>query len=184
IPVVDCIGTKKPEEHDTLAAAKWMGAEFRSFNPGYAATLNSKAHQLSQGELAGYYHLETNITLDQERNSPESIEAFHKIGSEQVRNIPDHIETIIVPAGSCNSVTGIMYGIARFRPKNLKKVLLMGIGSYGSSDPLYIYRRLALMETVTNFNSKDVFSWDVFHPGIGRSMAPYEVAYHNVNGGC
>src|SRR5208282_1096949 len=71
-----------------------------------------------------------------------------------------------------------------FRPKNLKKVLLMGIGSYGSSDPLYIYRRLALMETVANFNSKDVFSWDIFHPGTGRSMAPYEVAYHNVNGGC
>lgn len=184
VPVIDCIGTKKPEEHETLAAAKWMGASFRSFNPGYAATLNSKAKQLSENEFKGYFHLETNITLDEKSNSAAKIEAFHLVGSEQVRNIPDHIETIIVPAGSCNSVTGVMYGIARFRPKNLKRVLLMGIGSYGSSDPLYIYRRLELMEQVNHLNSKDVFSWDVFRPGTGHSMAPYEIAYYNVNAGC
>ena len=77
-----------------------MGAQFRSFNPGYAATLNSKAEQLSSGELAGYFHLETNITLDEKKNPAEKIEAFHKVGSAQVQNIPDHIETIIIPAGS------------------------------------------------------------------------------------
>ena len=181
IPVVDCIGTKKPEEHDTLEAAKWMGAKFRSFNPGYAATLNSKAQQLSQSELAGYYHLETNITLDDQINPAEHIEQFHKVGSEQVKNLPDEVETLIVPAGSCNSVTGIMYGVARFQPKNLKKIVLMGIGSYGSSDPAYIERRLKLIGGVADINMDKLFhySWNRMKP-----IVPYEVVHYNVNDGC
>lgn len=183
MPVVDCIGTKKPAEHDTLEAAQWMGAQFRSFNPGYAATLNSKASQLSKNELAGYFHLETNITLDDQINPASRIEAFHKVGSEQAKNIPDEIETLIVPAGSCNSVTGIMYGIARFRPKNLKKIVLMGIGSYGSSDPAYIQRRLNLIGGVVGQNMDELFRYD-FNLELGKDPTPYEVVHHNVNGGC
>jgi hypothetical protein len=181
IPVVDCIGTKKPAEHDTLAAAQWMGASFRSFNPGYAATLNSKAHQLSQGELAGYYHLETNITLDDQINPATMIEQFHRVGSEQAKNLPDSVDTLIVPAGSCNSVTGIMYGIARFRPKNLKKIVLMGIGSYGSSDPAYIQRRLNLIGGVIGQDMDNVFRYSF---NKSQPMTPYEVVHYNVNGGC
>lgn len=181
LPVVDCIGTKKLDEHDTLEAAKWMGASFRSFNPGYAATLNSKAAQLSKTELSGYFHLETNITVDEKLNSPVRITAFHEVGSAQVANIPDHIETMIIPAGSCNSVTGVMYGIARFRPKNLKRIVLMGIGSYGSSDPAYIERRLGLIGSVTGFPMNQLFrySWNKAQP-----MVPYEVVHYNVNNGC
>jgi hypothetical protein len=181
LPVVDCIGTKKPKEHDTLEAAAWMGASFRSFNPGYAATLNSKAAQLSKNELGGYFHLETNITLDDQINPAERIEAFHRVGSEQVKNIPDQVETMIIPAGSCNSVTGIMYGITRFRPKNLKKIVLMGIGSYGSSDPAYIQRRLNLIGSVTGEKMDNLFrySWNKAQP-----MTPYEVIHYNVNDGC
>lgn len=183
IPVVDCIGTKKPEEHDTLLAAKWMGAQFRSFNPGYAATLNSKAAELTKTEFPGYFHLETNITLDDRINTPERIEAFHRVGSEQAKNLPDHVETIIIPAGSCNSVTGVMYGIARFRPKNLKRIVLMGIGSYGSSDPAYIKRRLELIGRVWGQDMSEVFCYD-FDFGVGGPTAPYQVVHYNVNGGC
>lgn len=183
VPVVDCIGTKNPNSHDMLLAAQKMGATFRSCNPGYAATLNSKARQLSQGELVGYFHLETNITLDERLNPPEKIEAFHLVGSEQVRNIPDHIETLIVPAGSCNSVTGVMYGIARFRPKNLRKVVLMGIGSFGSSDPAYIQRRMNIIGGVTGDDMDAIFNWpwDSIQP---RHAAPYQVLHYNVNHGC
>jgi hypothetical protein len=181
IPVVDCIGTKKPEEHDTLAAAKWLGASFRGFNPGYAATLNAKAKALSEGEFKGYFHLETNITLDERINAAAKIEAFHKVGSAQAANLPEHVETLIVPAGSCNSATGILYGVARFRPKNLKKIVLMGIGSYGSSDPAYIQRRLNLIGGVIGENMDTVFRYSF---NKSQPMAPYEVVHYNVNGGC
>jgi hypothetical protein len=190
VPVVDCIGTKDPDKHETLKAAKWMGAQFRSFNPGYAATLNAKAAELSKEEFAGYFHLETNITLDERINTAESIEQFHRAGSEQVRNIPDHIETIIIPAGSCNSVTGVMYGIARFRPKGLKRVILMGIGSFGSSDPAYVYRRLRLISTASTCDIKgqnisDLFLWN-FDNRIASSWGTthYAVEQYDVNGGC
>jgi 1-aminocyclopropane-1-carboxylate deaminase/D-cysteine desulfhydrase-like pyridoxal-dependent ACC family enzyme len=193
LPVVDCIGTKRPEEHETLAAAKWLGAQFRSFNPGYAATLNSKAKELTETEFPGYFHLETNITVDQEKNSPERVEAFHKVGSEQVRNLPAEIETIIVPAGSCNSVTSVLYGITRFRPKNLKRVILLGIGSFGSTDPAYIYRRLQVIEQVsieerTPWNARltDCFRWRFKHnqdlEPESSKIAPYILEHYNLNG--
>jgi len=184
IPVVDCVGTKNPQDHNFLAAAQKLGVAFRSYNPGYAATLNAKALQLSQGELAGYYHLETNITLDDKVNPASMIEQFHKVGSTQVQNIPDHIETIIVPAGSCNSVTGVLYGIARFRPKNLKRIVLMGIGSFGSNDPAYVQRRLNLIGGVIGKDMEAVFDWpwaSIPKPSANKS---YEVVHYNVNGGC
>lgn len=184
VPVIDCIGTKKPLEHDTLAAAQWMKAEFRSFNPGYAATLNSKAKGIAKD--LGYFHLETNITVDQEKNPPARVEAFHSVGSTQVQNIPDHIENLIIPAGSCNSVTSVLYGIGQVRPKNLKNVILMGIGAYGSSDPAYIYRRLKVIEEVSGVNSGDLFKWEFKHnPEIlpfSRNDAPYKITHYNLNG--
>ncbi len=184
VPVLDCIGTKKPFEHETLAAAAWMGAQFESYNPGYAATLNSKAEKRAK-EL-GYFHLETNITVDQVKNPPQRVEAFHKVGSVQVQNIPDHIENIIVPAGSCNSVTSVLYGIGQFRPKNLKKIVLMGIGSFGSSDPAYIYRRLKVIESVSGVNSGSLFRWKFHHnqdlEPITAAHAPYTIEHYNLNG--
>jgi 1-aminocyclopropane-1-carboxylate deaminase/D-cysteine desulfhydrase-like pyridoxal-dependent ACC family enzyme len=192
VPVIDCIGTKKPLEHETLATAAWMGAEFRSFNPGFAATLNSKAEQIAK-ELR-YFHLETNITVDQEKNPAARVEAFHKVGSVQVQNIPDHIENIIVPAGSCNSVTSVLYGIAQYRPKNLQNVILMGIGSCGSSDPTYIHRRLQIIEGVSGVNSQDMFGWflNYKHNNPSQSAATwprkfspiYTLTHYDVNGGC
>jgi hypothetical protein len=55
------------------------------------------------------------------------IEAFHRVGSEQVRNLPDHIETLVIPAGSRNSAVSILYGLHRFPPKSLKEIIFMHI---------------------------------------------------------
>jgi hypothetical protein len=45
--------------------------------------------------------------------SDADIEAFHRVGSEQVRNLPDHMETLIIPAGSRSSVVSVLYGLHR-----------------------------------------------------------------------
>jgi hypothetical protein len=58
----------------------------------------------------GGFRIETNITVT---TSDADIEAFHRVGSEQVRNLPDHMETLIIPAGSRNSAVSVLYGLHR-----------------------------------------------------------------------
>ena len=72
----------------------------------------------------------------------EEIEAFHRVGSEQVRNIPDHIETLMVPAGSRNSVSSIFYGLHRYPPKSLKTVILMNIHKNLEKNEKWMQERL------------------------------------------
>ncbi len=44
-----------------------------------------------------------------------------------MRSIPDEVETLILPAGSCNTTISVLYGIARFRPKGLRRIILVGV---------------------------------------------------------
>ena len=84
-----------------------VGAQTQLVHPGYAATLNARARKLAAS--AGWLHIQANITLDHRINAPERIEAFHSVGSEQVKNIPDHIETLLIPAGSCKTLFPFMH---------------------------------------------------------------------------
>lgn len=131
---IHVIGATKPaiaHKHENVAMATWFKAKF-FVNPqiAYNPVLQRKVKEILQKDedLREYFYLEYGITLDHKINPPERVEQFHYVGSEQVRNIPDHIENLIVPAGSCNSCTSILYGISRFRPKNLKNIHLIGIG--------------------------------------------------------
>ena len=69
----------------------------------------------------------------------------------------------------------------------------MGIGSYGSSDPSYVYRRLKLIETVSGINAGDKFAWWMYNTDYGESLCQpperkqppiYSAIIYNVNGGC
>lgn len=157
---VDVVGTTDIKGHPLLLKAHEYGAEFVYSPVGYAKTLQKRASDLQKSRYPNFFHLETNITIDHERSGTANlVEAFHEVGSHQVKNIPDEVETLIVPAGSCNSVTSVLYGLARFPPKGLKTVWLAGIGNYGSKDPDYIRRRLGVIGMATNMNVEDKFSW-------------------------
>jgi hypothetical protein len=132
---------------EMVMAGEKFGAETRLINPGYAATLNSQAKKLAASE--GWLHIETNITLEHKINLAERIEAFHRAGSEQVRNIPDHIEHLLIPAGSCNSLTSILYGLGRFRPKSLKTVHLFRIMGNVPKHKKWTDERLDIIRKVT-----------------------------------
>ena len=110
---------------DSVLAAEALDAETHVVNPGYPAILNSKARRFASEH--GHLWIETNITIEHKSSQPERIEAFHRVGSEQCRNIPDHIENLLIPAGSCNSLTSILYGLGRFKPRSLKNILLFRI---------------------------------------------------------
>ncbi len=131
---VHVIGATNPKAaiaHENVSIANWFGSRF-IFNPkiAYNPVLQRKVKKcLEEDEtLSDYFYLEYGITLDHKVNPARRVEQFHYVGSEQVKNIPDHIERLIIPAGSCNSATSILYGIARFKPKNLRDVHLIGIG--------------------------------------------------------
>lgn len=154
---VHIIGATKPQiahKHENVAMATWFNAQFYvNPNIAYNPVLQRKVQQLLQEDerLKDYFYLEYGITLDHKKNPPKRIEQFHYIGSEQVKNIPDHIETLIVPAGSCNSCTSILYGIARFQPKNLKDVYLIGIGPNKLE---FVEERLDIIEQISGVFTK------------------------------
>jgi hypothetical protein len=175
IPCVDVIGSEDIDGHKNLAIAREMGAKFEYSKIGYAKTLESKAFQLRESKYHDYFVLETNITVNENKNSPSRISKFHSVGSYQSYNIPDQIETVIIPAGSCNSCIGALLGIALKRPKNLKRIILMGIGNYGSKDPPYIQRRLQLIGAPDVF----LFPWEreVFQFDDGERI---QVIHHDV----
>jgi hypothetical protein len=167
-------GSKNHQSHLNMQMAEQLGASFHVVNIGYAKALQSKSFQLAD-RLENHEVLETNITVDEKLNPPSRIEAFHRIGAEQVKNIPDHIETIIIPCGSCNSVVSILYGIAIYKPKSLKRVLLMGIGNNGSNNLSYIPKRLKIIGSVKGKNYVDDFKFD------GKN-GKYDIMHHNLNG--
>jgi len=131
---------------EMVVAGEQFCAETRLINPGYAATLNFNARKLACER--SWLHIETNITLEHKINPPERIEAFHRVGSEQCRNIPDHIETLLIPAGSCNSLTSILYGLGRFRPKSLKTIYLFRIMKNADKHRQWTNERLDIIRKV------------------------------------
>ena len=122
------LGATKPEtaiKREMVEMATWFTAKFDIINIGYNHNLQNRVKHIMKNGFDNDFYLEYGITTTE---NDKMIEAFHRIGAEQVRNIPDDVETLILPAGSCNSTTSILYGIHLFKPKSLKKVYLIGIG--------------------------------------------------------
>ena len=137
-------------------AAKKLGARTKLVNPGYAPLLNRRAKDYAQKH--GWLRIETNITVT---TSDSGIEAFHRVGSEQVRNLPSHMETLIIPAGSRNSAVSVLYGLHRFPPKSLKKIIFMHINKNLAQHENEMWERLnacGVGELPYQFETHDVFA--------------------------
>jgi len=147
LPCVQFVGGKPGNKHPMLEIAKRFGAEIRYAEPGYAGNLNAQARKLAAER--GWLHIETNITVEHAINSPERVEGFHRVGSEQCKNIPDHIEHLFIPAGSCNSLTSILYGLGRFQPKALKNVHLFRIMKNADELRQWTNERLDIIRKLT-----------------------------------
>lgn len=148
------VGVKSIEKFPMLLLAKKYGAIFHFTNIGYAKALQAKAFALQKMDIyKNYFVLETNITLSEKLNPVERIREFHKIGAFQVQNLPNDIDNLILPCGSCNSAVSVLYGIYLYQ-KKVKNIILMGIGSYGSQNIQYVIDRLRLIEP----NAPKIFS--------------------------
>ncbi|AEW24382.1 hypothetical protein F371_gp021 [Escherichia phage PhaxI] len=141
------LGATKPTtcmNHDMVKMSAWFGSEFNFVGSGYNSTIQPRCKKLIEHQNPKAYYLEYGITLDHTLHSPERIAGFHMLGGEQVANIPDHITDLIIPAGSCNSCTSILTGLAMHPKPNLKNVYLIGIGPNRLD---FIESRLRIIET-------------------------------------
>jgi 1-aminocyclopropane-1-carboxylate deaminase/D-cysteine desulfhydrase-like pyridoxal-dependent ACC family enzyme len=117
----------KPEtvlRHPNPQVAAGFGAVFEYANGPYNPIIQRKVADLTQDSSLV---VEYGITLPIDKYSPEDVRKFHEVGANQTNNIPDEVEELIVPAGSCNSLTSILLGLSR-NSHNIKNLFTLGIG--------------------------------------------------------
>lgn len=116
------------QRQTNVRLATEFGAEWEAIKVGYNPALQKRCRDLLHGDRRGWFYLEYGITLQHDEHPIAQVEAFHKVGAGQVRNIPPDVETLVVPAGSCNSSTSILYGLALHPHPGLRRLHLIGIG--------------------------------------------------------
>lgn len=156
IPSVHIVGGTNPNSAikvPNIRISNYLGAKFDfKCGTGYNSSLQKRTKELNRSEYPSYFYVEYGITLNHKLHSADRIEQFHRVGAEQVKNIPDNISTIIIPFGSGNSTTSILYGLSLYKPKNLKKVILVGIGPEKID---YVEERLDVIKSISNVENKN-----------------------------
>ena len=160
-----------------LKLAKDNGAKLIYSKVGYAKTLGALSKKMLS-ILPNHEYLETNITLEDRVNTWKDIESFHKVGAEQVKNIPSNIRRIIVPCGSCNSVTSILYGLILYPNPNIKEIVFMGIGNHGSKNIGYIENRIKKICIWKGIDINNVYDF-TFRNDTSKEI---QLTYYNLNG--
>jgi 1-aminocyclopropane-1-carboxylate deaminase/D-cysteine desulfhydrase-like pyridoxal-dependent ACC family enzyme len=123
------LGATKAEtaiRQGSVQIAASMDADFEIVPVGFNPYLQRAALKRLQKRPDAYW-LRYGITTPADA-STEELRAFVNVGAPQTRNLPDAVRTLVVPFGSANTATGVMAGLAQARPKNLERVVLVGIG--------------------------------------------------------
>lgn len=182
LPSTHVIGATTPEaslKHVDVEMATLMGAEFQYSRVAYNKALQTKVQSLLQEpEYRGYFYLEYGVSLDHWNHPSREIEAFHRIGAEQVKNIPE-CDSLIIPAGSCNSLVSILYGLAIYKPK-VRNLVLIEIGP-NKRDWVHD-RMIALQSTLYSGTWRTGKPFGQTHPPariLDGSL--YSVEYHDLH---
>lgn len=127
---ITIVGGTTPEKairHQSIRLAQEQGSEVISVPVGYNTALQSAGRKFVS-ENPGAWQLPYGITTPAGASLEEQ-RAFVEVGAAQVANLPDEIETIVLPFGSGNTAAGVLYGLATVRkPAALERVVLMTIG--------------------------------------------------------
>tara|TARA_Y100000401_G_scaffold66066_1_gene52729 strand:- start:10218 stop:11153 length:936 start_codon:yes stop_codon:yes gene_type:complete len=171
-------GASKLENYPMLLLAAKFGADFVFSKVGYASALNGVSKRIASERK--YFHLETNITVT---TSAQAMHLFHKVGGKQIQNIPDNIETLMIPAGSCNSATSVFVGLTETPLRNLRKIILFGIGAYGSKDGQFIPKRLKKIGVDSMIEYEDYFNFQTdVEPEFAEEDDRITVTRYDLNG--
>ncbi len=153
---ITVLGGTKPEtciKKDTIQMTAWFGSEFAFVGNGYNNVIQPRVRKILAEKAPSGLYLEYGITLDHAKHGAEALTAFHSIGAEQVKNIPDHINKLVIPFGSANSGTSILFGLCKYPKPNIKEIVLIGIGP---NRVKFMQERLAIMGKHTGINT-DLF---------------------------
>ena len=91
---------------------------------------------------------------------PADVAAFHSVGAAQTDMLPP-VSTLVVPSGSANSTTSILYGLTQHRPPTLDRVVLVGIGPNKAN---WIEDRLAAITEHDGTDFDSTFTRHYRHP--------------------
>lgn len=158
--------------HPMVEMAAWFGSEFCLSKVGYNAVLQARGKEIRDYIGGDTFYMEYGITLD-ETHSDREIFDFHLVGAEQVKNIPDHITDLVIPAGSCNSATSVLLGLILYPKMNIKRIHLVGTGP--SKIP-YMTERIERMENILGYETR-IFSG---LPYKKKSTCPEEFQFKTV----
>jgi 1-aminocyclopropane-1-carboxylate deaminase/D-cysteine desulfhydrase-like pyridoxal-dependent ACC family enzyme len=111
-------------KHENPRIAYGFGAEFEYASGPYNPIIQRRVVDLTQDKSLV---VEYGITVPHDRYPVSDVRKFHEVGAHQTTNMPDEVERLIVPAGSCNSLTSVMLGLQRDH-KNLKELFTISIG--------------------------------------------------------
>lgn len=117
----------KPEtllRHPSPRISAGFGAHFEYVKGPYNPIIQRRVEELARPDSLVVHY---GITVDHRTYDSETVRKFHEVGANQTRNIPDSVETLIFPAGSCNSICSLILGLSR-DPKNIRKVFAVQIG--------------------------------------------------------
>lgn len=148
----------KPEtvlRHENPRIAYGFGAEFEFATGPYNPILQRMVQDLTQPKSLV---VEYGITVPHDRYPADYVRKFHEVGAHQVSNLPEQVKRLVVPAGSCNSLTSILLGLAR-ESKNLLELFIIGIGPDKRS---WVRERLKIM-------------------GVEVEQLPFKVRYHSLH---
>lgn len=122
------VGGTTPEKavrHRSIEIAAAAGADIEAIKVGYNPALQGAGRR--RAEELGAWQLPYGITTRNDA-SPDEVRDFIRVGAPQTQNLPDEVETLLLPFGSGNTGAGVLYGLHDHRPANLKRVVLFEIG--------------------------------------------------------
>lgn len=127
---VTIVGGTTPDKairHQAIRMAAEQGSLVYSIPVGYNPALQSAARKMV-AENEGYWRLPYGISTE-DGSDLAAVQAFLEVGAQQVLNLPDSVQTLVLPFGSGNTAAGVLYGLLKYSaPRDLERVVLMQIG--------------------------------------------------------
>lgn len=113
--------------HATVQVCEAAGASFLKAPVAYNPALQKKAREVAAGSDGLIFQVPYGVSTEPDWTRPE-VEEFLNQDLGQTDNLPDEVETLVVPFGSANAASGVMWSLASAPRPNLRRVVLMGIG--------------------------------------------------------
>lgn len=165
-----------------VGVAAAYGAEFVRASIAYNPALQRRAREVAAARGLGL--LDYGISVDVARHGEQAVLDFHLLGAAQAANVPADVDTVVSPAGSCNSCASALIGLALHRPPGLRRVVLAGIGPCRAA---YFEERLLLAERLLRRPVAALYRRRYpDHPDLearyqGPSGAPLLLEYHDLH---